>query len=833
MVEQLSENKFLSYITWSIFLLFTGLMLFMSILSDWDTWITIYAPVSIVLMSFITFCKRISCKIQSYFFIVAAMGNIFIYSYAQNELYPIILIMCCLFIVTTIYKNTKLLFCLLGLSILVIILHIFWLQSINLADAEEFLRFSIRVFALLFGESFLIILTKRQNDIEAELKVSLEKARQAEHSKSEFLANMSHEIRTPMNAIVGMCELILREDINDEVRENSHNIKSSSRNLLSIINDILDFSKIESGKIELIEDEFDITSVINDVINTANARKEDKNIELVAKIDPHLPKGLIGDEIRIKQIIINLITNAIKFTNEGYVVLKISQTRQDYGINLNVSVTDTGIGISEENLEKLFTSFLRVDTKKNRSVEGTGLGLAISKQLVSKMGGFINVSSVYGEGSTFKFVIPLKVSNPEPFIQIKEDLKIKAALYLDRNKYTHPKLHAEYGMMVGELAQKFRMDIRPFNSAEELSEAVRAEKYTHCFTAQEEYKASRELFNELADYVPLYVMKDQGTQLEFPENIKCVYKPFYALSVAAVLNNQKRIYDVQSKDDAIAYFTAPDAKILIVDDNAINLKVAEGLMKPYNMKIHTAISGSDTLEILKQHRYDIIFMDHMMPEMDGVETTHAIRKMDDEYFKKVPIVALTANAINGVKEMFLQEGFDDFVAKPIELSVLNRTLRKWLPTNLVHTSSPAQVNVSPAALAKEAAITNEQDSTSKETAKDISSSLIQHETGLTYAGYDEETYNKVLSVYVKKGGEYKESLNNRFVNEDWTNYIIEVHALKSSSLIIGAVDLSENAKELEFAGKAGNYELIKEKHGALIAMYEAVLSEASKYLKIE
>ena len=221
-----------------------------------------------------------------------------------------------------------------------------------------------------------------------------------------------------------------------------------------------------------------------------------------------------------------------------------------------------------------------------------------------------------------------------------------------------------------------------------------------------------------------------------------------------------------------------------------------------------------------------------MPEMDGVETTHAIREMDGEYFRKVPIIALTANAINGVKEMFLQEGFDDFVAKPIELSVLNRTLRKWLPAKLVHTSSPAQVNVYTSASSAKNAESDNTAAPAVEAAENHTTSVhIQKESGLTYAGNDEDTYYKVLAVYVKKGNEYKNSLHNRFTTEDWTNYIIEVHALKSSSLIIGATELSEHAKELEFAGKEGNYDLIKEKHEALMVLYEAVLAEGSSYLK--
>lgn len=512
----------------------------------------------------------------------------------------------------------------------------------------------------------------------------LEIAQQANNAKGDFLANMSHEIRTPMNAIVGMCELILRENnISDTVRDYCFNIQDSGRSLLAIINDILDFSKIESGKMEFISEEFNIASTLNDVINLALTRKGDKPIELIVKCDPDLPTGLVGDELRIRQVMINLVTNAIKFTEKGCVVIRVSQTRHEYGINLSVSVTDTGIGISPEGLEKLFSSFQQIDTKKNRSVEGTGLGLAISRRLVGAMGGFINVSSEVGVGSEFRFVIPLEVANGKPFITVKDTEKIHAAFFIDMAKHVTPRISEEYYSLVSELKASLNADFELFDSLSSIKRAASAKRYTHIFIGKEEYTEDRAFFNAMSENTDIIIVQDRLGAFEVPPKMKCVYKPFYAITAASVFNHEKTPTAIGERRASSVRFIAPKARVLIVDDNIINLKVAAGLMRPYGMQILTADSGRAAISMLRSKDIDIVFMDHMMPEMDGVEVTKEIRSMDDRYYKNVPIIALTANAVNGVRDMYIEAGFDDFIAKPIELSALDRVLKMWLPKELM------------------------------------------------------------------------------------------------------------------------------------------------------
>lgn len=652
--------------------------------------------------------------------------------------------------------------------------------------------------------------------------VLFEESEKANHTKSDFLANMSHEIRTPMNAIVGMCELILRErDISETVREYCFNIQNSGRSLLSIINDILDFSKIESGKLEIIEDEFNIASTLNDVMNMAVTRKENKKIELIVRVDPDIPIGIIGDEIRIRQVIINLVTNAIKYTNEGVIVIKVSMTRHDYGINLSVSVSDTGIGISEENLEKLFNSFQQVDTKKNRSVEGTGLGLAISKRLVTQMGGYINVSSVYGKGSEFRIVIPLRVSDSTPFVSIKDAENIHAAGFIDMTKFEYEAVGQQYTSLIAELSDTLKTEMELFHSMEELKKNMEQKKYTHLFVGREEYIAEKEFLSEAADKYKVVVVQDRNNAVDVPENVKCIFKPFYVLSVAAVLNNEKILPGLADRRNSSIRFVAPKARVLVVDDNAINLKVAVGLMRPYHMQVVTADSGREAMFLLRSKDFDLVFMDHMMPDLDGIETTKLIREMKDEYYKKLPIVALTANAVNGVREMFISSGLNDYIAKPIELSALDRVLKAWLPKELIKRPTESESYANDRRGGKNALPQNAAPDKDK---------LFDVETGVFYTGGDEETYEEILSMYVRKGPEKLKFIERLFSEKSWKDYVIEVHALKSSSLTIGSVKLSEMAKELELAGKAGDYGVIEEKNAAMLEMYERVVEAGKEYL---
>ena len=410
---------------------------------------------------------------------------------------------------------------------------------------------------MLIDLAFYLIMENPDIALVKQVQEEKQRADDANAAKSIFLSNMSHEIRTPMNAIVGMTEILLRTDMTDEQKEYLTNIKNSGNALVAIINDLLDISKIEAGKMELVDSVYNIYSILSDIRMIIMNRIGSKPVELVYDIDDNLPDKMYGDEIRIRQVIINLMNNAVKFTQEGHVKLSVRIEDQNVeGLMIHVSVEDTGQGIKKEDISRLFEAFEQVDIKKNQGKEGTGLGLAISSQLITMMGGKLEVRSEYGTGSEFYFTIQQKYATA---------------------------------------------DI-------------------------EEKEKSQE--------------KDMN-------------------------------------------FIAPEARILIVDDNEMNRKVAVGLLKPFQMQLDVAENGKKALEMIEANKYDLVFMDHMMPVMDGVEATKQLRKMEGDYYQKVPVIALTADAMQESQKMFKEAGMNDFVAKPIDLRQLSKAIRKWLPKQLI------------------------------------------------------------------------------------------------------------------------------------------------------
>ena len=613
--------------------------------------------------------------------------------------------------------------------------------------------------------------------------------RKTSNMKSDFLANMSHEIRTPMNAVIGMAEMALREDVSPAAREYIGQIKSSGQTLLTIINDILDFSKIESGKMDISDVEYEPMSMINDVSNIIMTRIGSKDLDLTVDVNPNLPSGLYGDNIRIKQVLVNLANNAVKFTDAGNVNLKIDflQISEDE-IELYVAVADTGRGIRESDMNRLFQSFQQLDSKRNRNVEGTGLGLAISRQLVALMRGKIHVDSEYGKGSTFSFVIPQKVTDSS--YAVEKVAKNLVAAGLIQSEYTARELAMDM--------EKLGVTYERLESEEDLGR-VKDHNAGYLFVEQPLFTEAVQYFLKLnPDVCGVLLANYREVRSYDLANLRVVKKPLYILGLSNIFNGKEEIGSVSFMETEDFDFTAPKAEILVVDDNAINLTVVKGLLNPLKMKIDTALSGKDAVLMTTDKRYDIIFMDHMMPEMDGVETTRVIRRLLGNN-GQVPIIALTANAVEGTAEMFINEGMNDFVTKPIEMRVIISKLHKWLPPEKIEKNRDKKMNA--------ARLNANRDNKASQTTTDISIEGLDVKRAMEFLG-NENLFWSVLKEYYRMIDKKCAMIQEYEQKEQWKEYTVEVHALKSASKQIGALDLAQVAEQMEAAGNAGNAALI-------------------------
>ncbi len=540
---------------------------------------------------------------------------------------------------------------------------------------EMRIRFPIIYWAFLILAVVVFVRIDRAEEAQNEL---IERANESNRLKSEFLANMSHEIRTPMNAIMGMCELTMNEDISEIVRENNENIYHSGKNLMNIINDLLDFSKIESGKMELSCSQYKLSEILDDVIYMIVARKGGKKLEFVVECDPDVPNILYGDEVRIKQIMINILTNALKYTQEGGFLLKVSSRRESYGINLVISVRDSGIGIKKENMYKVFDAYGRVDEEKNRKIEGTGLGLPITKKLIKLMNGVICVRSEYGQGTEFKVVIPQKVIEDTPIVSFDVPENTNLLYYSLSDKLPE---FAEMSF-INSFKKILNKRIKGYicSNLNDVKREMRIKNYTHIIVGKKEYLEDKKYFDELSNTRFVAVIRERAEQMELGENVVNIFKPFYTAKLCDVLNKyHSKSVSLNNPGD----FTAPEASVLVVDDNLVNLKVAKGHMKPYKVNVDTATDGHEAIEMIKQKKYDLVFMDHLMPGMDGIETHREIRLIQKDYAEKIPVIALTANAVSDVRDLFITEGFQDFISKPIQTEILKSVLLKWLPDSMI------------------------------------------------------------------------------------------------------------------------------------------------------
>jgi len=639
----------------------------------------------------------------------------------------------------------------------------------------------------------------------------LKKTIAASRAKSEFLAKVSHEIRTPMNAILGMTELAAREDIPLVVQDHLFTVKQAGRNLLSIINDILDFSKIEAGKMELAPEEYMLSSVINDVINIIKIKVYDSRLRFIVNVDCHIPNILYGDASKIRQIMLNILGNSVKYTEEGYISLTVRGNIADEGnIDVIIEIADSGIGIKEDDLGKLYDTFTQLNTQDNFGVEGTGLGLAITHSFVTSMGGRIDVASEYGKGSVFTVTIPQVVRENRVLTEVI-DPDSKYALVFERRQRCRESvvramecLHVRYQIA---------------STTAEFFEKLRMGGFTHVFLASISYTDVMAEFPHNSSDAKFVLISEFGEPIPH-RDVSIITTPIYCIPVANFLNGLSGTSTRDINQSSAVKFVAPDARVLVVDDIRTNVAVVKGLLLPYDMKVDMCLNGFEAVEAVKKHRYDLVLMDHMMPVMDGIEATFRIRELardGNRYFSELPIIALTANAVVGMKEMFLRRGFNDFISKPIDTGKLNSALEKWIPREKQKRNTEMrQSSVVDAA----------------DPIFDISIDGLDTAIGVSNSGGTKRGYLKLLGVFYNDGLEKSADICACLKSDNISLLTTHVHALKNACGIIGAVRLSEAAREMEEAGSLGSREYIRQNCPGFLVELENLLVDIKRVLSV-
>lgn len=561
-------------------------------------------------------------------------------------------------------------------SVAAFIQIIFYFQRTNLFNG------AILAVGLIFLLLFSTISTVREIIVMDREK---QQALEASESKGRFLANMSHEIRTPINAVLGMDAMILRESTEEHIREYAMDIQNAGQTLLSLINDILDISKIESGKLEIVSAEYDFSSLIHDLMNMVGMKAQEKGLKLNLLVDEKLPSRLWGDDVRLRQILVNLMNNAVKYTEKGSVTMKVSGVVQEETANLTFRVEDTGIGIRKEDMEKLFREFERIEERRNRNIEGTGLGMSITTKLLERMGSKLQVESEYGKGSVFYFTLSQKIMSREP---------------------------------IGDLEQRIK--------------------------------------------------------------------------------NQALEYSYQ------VTFTAPEARVLVVDDNAMNRRVFVNLLKATKLQVDTAAGGDECLEFVREKAYDLIFLDHMMPDLDGIQVLHKMRKWEDYPCKDTPVIVLTANAVAGAREMYLKEGFKDFLSKPVNPEKLEKMIMENLPgEKVIYGEERTVISGAETEGKAEETVFPELEgidwSYAKLYCKDFD--ILKDTVDLFYDTIETEAAQLEEFLATLEN----ESERGRALN----GFRIKVHSMKNSAAMIGAVSLSGVARMLEYAARDEKIDVIK------------------------
>ena len=791
----------ISYTIFSVILIGEALLL------SWEKWALLLIFIAVIFSWALHISQRTSDRVRLWVYSCLMMCTYFFYGVHLTSTFDLATVMTAVIILYTM-TGIKALVSLCQITFLVTMGYDITAMAVNgtVFDVLTVTRLLLHIamiimvgrIAKLIIDKWIGVLGKSHEEI-AQLTDATERL-------NDFLANVSHEIRTPINAVIGLSELCADKEKNEEIRSDMIAVNNAGRRVAEQISDILDYSEIDRGMLARNDEDYMLASLLNDLVCELRTYKHD-NIELVIDVDPAIPAVMNSDPGKLKKILRHLIMNALKYTRVGGVYVRITAITEEYGVNLGIDVTDTGIGMTEEECERIFERFYQANSGRSRSSCGLGLGMPIVAGFVEALGGFMRIDSAPGKGTTVHISIPQKVIDDKNCMSVKAPETLVLAGFLHFEKFAVPQVREYYNIMVRNIVRGLGVQMHRVDNKQNLEKLLNTVNITHLFVGEEEYTDNKDFIEELAKSMTVAVVANGSLELPADSHAHIIEKPFYCFPVAAVLNQENM---TDASEAGRMYCSG--VKALVVDDEPMNITVAKSIFGRYGMEVYAAESGQRALEMCRDNTFDIIFMDHMMPGMDGVETMKRIRSEFPQSRSKMPIVALTANAVSTAKEMFLSEGFDGFVSKPVEFTELERVMKKVLPASVItygwaESSAPAGKSDVPEA--------------APETPFDILEKAgTDTRLGLKYCMNDEEFYKTLLMQFVAEAREKRRMIEKSLAENDLKTYGTLVHALKSTSKMIGCMSLSEKARELEFAAKEGRREYISGHHAQAMEEYE-------------
>ena len=834
----------------SIVTMFGTMLILLTLSMSWEHWMI---PIIVMGNTMVWFLHIGRAGTEGFYETLCAgllLVGFFFYGVHSAVLFDIPAVACMILLVFSMFDKKRLLYITIGLYLLELLYHFLLLHTVTSGMGIQ------NIVRLGFGASVvagsmaiaMYRINKRREDRTLQDSI-LAQLETTGRQNAEFLSNVSHELRTPTNMVLGISEVILEKDISPGVREDMRSIQLAGKRLSSQINNMLDYTEIVEGTLTPSNEPYMIASVLNDVITMAAMQKNRQQLEMVFDMDPKMPAVLVGDAEKLSHVLKILLENSIKFTEEGGINVCIGFRPESYGINLIIDIRDTGIGMDAAQLTQMCDDFYQADSGSSRFAGGLGLGLPIARGLLHAMGGFIYFDSKGQEGLQVHIAIPQAVSDYTPTMVIHDVERLCIACYFRPEKYSCDEVRIYYDNMILHMVEGLGIEGYQAHNFNGLMKLQSSHAVTHVFIAQAEYEENSAYYEELSNKLRVVIIAEKDFLLDAESRLLVIRKPFSALSVVNLLNGEVKENGFEEAQAAGRRpFSCVGVRALAVDDEEMNLVVAKGVLGSYGIQVDTCPSGKEAIKRCTSIDYDIIFLDHMMPGFDGVETLRKIREIEGGIYQDLPVIALTANTLSGAREMFRNEGFTEFIPKPIERAVLERVLRKVLPKNSIqygpaptrqdNGQAEAGTPVSPALSSPEASapqdVTPEEISAPDETLSPFDALVragINVQMGLDYCAGEEDFYLEMLQMFCEQSGEKKSEIDSYYEAASWADYAIKVHALKSTSLTIGAEQLSEQAKLLEQAGKKEDVDYIRQNHSSLLDLYDQVCESIAGLLE--